>query len=528
VAAILLIVLSGLALADASVVTLALPPILNDLSTTVQGVAAVIGVYTAVLAVGLAVGIRRPMRGGAVAGAVLFAAGSLVCALAGTLAVLLVGRALQAAGAAAVLPAAFARLDGAGRGRRVWLAATVFGTAAGPALGGALTQAFSWRAIFAVQVPVALAAALAAAMPSPDRAQPASTEPMPTRRAVALGALAASLTSVLFLLVLLLVVGWSLSPLGAAGAVSVLPVTALGAYVLAPGGEWRAVAGCLLVGAGTLCLAFVPTASVGWIIVPQVLAGAGMGLALPALAGHDDAPALAVRAAGITLALLALAPIVAGQLNSATERAKERGVALILDSSLPPLEKVKIGPPLAAGVNSQDPRDGLRRAVRSQVAAAGANGPQVAALGRRADETLVRAVGEAFRIALLITGGLALVAAALAAGALGRRERVAALIAAGALAAPIAYAGLFAAIAPTPPALADPCHPPPAPSGGGALGLVQAKAFALVDRAACRLHASREKLVLALFDPTERQRFKRRYGVDPLTFAGALRLLLPR
>ncbi|HLM09603.1 MAG TPA: hypothetical protein VK307_07825, partial [Thermoleophilaceae bacterium] len=40
----------ALALADASVVTLALPPMLDDLETTVEGVAAVIGVYTIVLA----------------------------------------------------------------------------------------------------------------------------------------------------------------------------------------------------------------------------------------------------------------------------------------------------------------------------------------------------------------------------------------------------------------------------------------------------------------------------------------------
>ena len=40
----------ALALADASVVALALPPMLDDLDTSVEGVAAVIGVYTLVLA----------------------------------------------------------------------------------------------------------------------------------------------------------------------------------------------------------------------------------------------------------------------------------------------------------------------------------------------------------------------------------------------------------------------------------------------------------------------------------------------
>ena len=72
---------------------------------------------------------------------------------------MLVFRALQALGAAAALVAGFALL----RGGRLWIAAAVFGTAVGPALGGALTQAFDWRAIFVFQVPVGLVAAAAAA-----------------------------------------------------------------------------------------------------------------------------------------------------------------------------------------------------------------------------------------------------------------------------------------------------------------------------------------------------------------------------
>src|ERR1700712_3691814 len=50
---VLLAIAAGLALADASIVTLALPQLLFDLSTTVEGVAAVIGVYTVVLAASL-------------------------------------------------------------------------------------------------------------------------------------------------------------------------------------------------------------------------------------------------------------------------------------------------------------------------------------------------------------------------------------------------------------------------------------------------------------------------------------------
>src|SRR4051794_34536289 len=150
----MLALLAGLALADASVVTLALPPILRELDTTVGGVAAVIAVYTLVLAPGVLLGDRvAGRRWAASAGAAVFAVGSLGSGLAGSLSVLLAFRAVQAAGAALLLPAAFRRLDGAGAGRRLWLGATVFGTAAGPALGGVLTQALGWRGGFLLPGP---------------------------------------------------------------------------------------------------------------------------------------------------------------------------------------------------------------------------------------------------------------------------------------------------------------------------------------------------------------------------------------
>ena len=79
-------------------------------------------------------------------------------------ALLLVLRGVQALGGAAGLVAAFELLDGGrpGPGRRMWVAASVFGIAVGPALGGALTQAFSWRAIFLAQAPIVLPGLLVA------------------------------------------------------------------------------------------------------------------------------------------------------------------------------------------------------------------------------------------------------------------------------------------------------------------------------------------------------------------------------
>ncbi|ONI74678.1 MFS transporter [Actinosynnema sp. ALI-1.44] len=91
-----------------------------------------------------------------------FAAGSLVCALAPDLLVLVLGRIVMGVGAAA-LPVlsiiAVTRLmpsDKRGMGIGVVSAATGIGTAAGPALGGGIGQAFGWQALFWLMLVVAL------------------------------------------------------------------------------------------------------------------------------------------------------------------------------------------------------------------------------------------------------------------------------------------------------------------------------------------------------------------------------------
>src|SRR5262245_59583050 len=151
---------AGIALADASIVTLGLPSILVDLDATVEGVALVLGVYTAVLAIALlpAAWIARRLGDAhmAAAGMTIFCLASLGCGASNSLGLLLVLRGIQAIGGAGALVGSFELLDGGhpGAGRRMWVAASVFGIAIGPALGGALTHAFSWRAIFLAQAPL--------------------------------------------------------------------------------------------------------------------------------------------------------------------------------------------------------------------------------------------------------------------------------------------------------------------------------------------------------------------------------------
>jgi hypothetical protein len=536
----LLAVAAGLALADASIVTLALPRLLTELHATVEGVAAVIGVYTVVLALGLLPAERLRARIGArtlgAAGLSLFGAASVGCAAAGSLELLLVLRAVQALGAAAALIAVFALLTtGDSAGRRMWSAAATVGFAAGPALGGVLTQVFDWRAIFVAQVPVALLGAFAcAAIRRPGTAAAAHARPPERGPMIALALLSASLTAVLFLLVLLLVAGWNEEPLAAAVAVSVLPLAALATRNASGNPRMLAATGCVLVAAGTLCLAFLPLASLWWTIVPQLLAGAGIGLALPKLAGHllpedtsaDAARLLTARHAGIAAALLLLAPVVASNLDSATERAKERGVAIVLDSPLPPQEKLRLAPDLLNGVSSAQPRRGLERAIdRHRGSFSGAQRAVYDRLGTRADDTLTQAVAESFRLAFLITAALALAAGVAVLPSRARRRSLA-RVATAVLAIPAAYLLLHGTLAPDPVRIANPCRERQLPSAAGVPGVVQDAALISLDQIACHFGSSREELVLALADSGEAQRYKRRHGVDPRSAGNLLQGLI--
>src|SRR4051812_33964053 len=93
----------GLALADSSVVTLALPDILHEFDVGLTTVAWVLTSYNLVLAlsaVPAAYVARRRPREAFVAGELLFAAASLVCGLAPSFGVLVGARCFQAAGGA--------------------------------------------------------------------------------------------------------------------------------------------------------------------------------------------------------------------------------------------------------------------------------------------------------------------------------------------------------------------------------------------------------------------------------------------
>ncbi|HSD22700.1 MAG TPA: MFS transporter [Solirubrobacterales bacterium] len=535
-----LAIAAGIALADASIVTLGLPSILVELKATVEGVALVLGVYTAVLAIALLPAVRLCRRFGdapvGAAGFGLFLAASLGCGASNALGLLLVLRGVQALGAAAGLVAAFALLDGGrpGPGRRMWVAASVFGIAVGPALGGALTQAFSWRAIFFAQAPIVLPGLLVALQVA--RTEPADvavrdgrSSPFPWRPAIALALLSASLTAVVFLVVLLLVSGWSIEPLAAALAVSVLPIAAIASARLPGDSEIRAVAGCLLVAGGVGCLALLPGASAWWTVIPQLLAGAGMGLALPALSGElipertrsDSAKLLSIRHAGIAVALAALAPLISSNLTSTIDTAREQGTAAVLDAKLPPEKKIEIAPDLFGGLNTDDPRGELQKEIaRAKAGLSGDEATEMGDLGDRLDEVVTGAVRSAFRPTFIVTSCLALLAAlvlltgAVRAAAALSRPAVAAAVIAGLIAAGgygIAYANSTRETV----KIGDPCEDRQLPDVGGISGALQDISLAALDRAACKFGSSREELLLALFDDRLQRKFEEEHGVNP-------------
>ena len=92
----------------------------------------------------------------------LFAAASIACALAGSIEMLIAARCVQGIGGALLTPGSLALISaaysGEARGRAIglWSGFSALTSAAGPIIGGWLTQEFSWRYVFIINVPLAL------------------------------------------------------------------------------------------------------------------------------------------------------------------------------------------------------------------------------------------------------------------------------------------------------------------------------------------------------------------------------------
>ncbi|MFL5336468.1 MAG: MFS transporter [Geminicoccaceae bacterium] len=159
---------SSLAFVDGSVVNVALPALGRDLGAAPADLSWAINAYLlplgALILLGGAMGDRYGRRRLFVAGTGLFLAASLLSATAPTLGILLLGRALQGAAAATLMPNSLALLgagfSGEARGRAIgtWAGFGALAGALGPLLGGWLVDAVGWRVIFLVNLPVGAAA----------------------------------------------------------------------------------------------------------------------------------------------------------------------------------------------------------------------------------------------------------------------------------------------------------------------------------------------------------------------------------
>jgi len=363
----------GLALADSSVVTLALPDILLRFDLEVTTVAWVLTSYNLVLAaaaVPAAYLARRRPATVFVGGVIVFACASLVCGLAGTFAVLVAARCVQAAGGAFVIVAALDLLtesEGADvRGARVWAVAGIVGAALGPAVGGILTATLGWEWIFLLQAPIALVA-LAAVRGFVWRPLPSPVGRPHLGANLALLLLSGGLVGALFLLVLLLVNGWRMSPAVAGIVVTVMPLAAIAVGRLGiHAGDLlvRAASGVVLISGGLCALALLPHAGWGWTIAPQLLVGAGIGLTITALteqalAGRSAQAVhggwtIASRHAGVVIGLLLLSPIFASALEHNRDDALRAGAAAVLDSRIPPLDKIRVAQDVLVEVDKSE------------------------------------------------------------------------------------------------------------------------------------------------------------------------------
>ncbi len=418
-------------LADSAVVTLALPDILRSLDATVGQVAWVLIAFNLVLGLGAVPTALLFTRGHprilSALGIALFAGASAWCAVAGSIEVLVAARSLQALGGGLALVGCLEQmvgLYGERRGVATWVAAGVVGTASGPVLGGLLTEAISWQAIFVVQVPfavLAVPAALAVAVvpeTAPDRHRPA------LRPNLTLALLSAALTAALFLLVLLLVEGWRRSPATAAVTVSVVPLAALVAAPLArllraPAGVEVAV-GCFLIGGGLTGLAIPPSADLAWTVAPQALVGLGLGLTVDRLTSQalemrlprvrHAGWTISARHLGVVLGLAILTPVFTADLRDAESPAQEAIASLVLDAPLRSQDKIAVAKALGRELTAESGRvPDLHRAFAT-LDVDPAEREAVAQLERDLDAQLERAATRAFRDSFLIGAGLALLA----------------------------------------------------------------------------------------------------------------------
>lgn len=168
----------GMIVLDGTIVGVALPTIITDLSLDLSRAQWVNGLYAVVLAALLLSTGRLADRWGRrrlfLAGIVVFVGGSIHAAASNTGDSLLLARVVQGVGAALIMPSTLSTVNATFRGKYraaafgVWGAVISGAAAVGPLAGGVLTQYASWKWVFLVNVPIGVILFVAALFTVPE------------------------------------------------------------------------------------------------------------------------------------------------------------------------------------------------------------------------------------------------------------------------------------------------------------------------------------------------------------------------
>src|SRR5262249_47280242 len=160
------ILASSMAFIDGTVVNVALPALQTNLNATAADVQWVIESYalflSALLLVGGSLGDHYGRRRTFARGLAICAIGSGACGLAGNIGQLIAARAVQGFGAALLVPGSLAIISNSfseqerGRAIGIWSGFSAITTGIGPVLGGWLIEHVSWRAVFFINLPLAV------------------------------------------------------------------------------------------------------------------------------------------------------------------------------------------------------------------------------------------------------------------------------------------------------------------------------------------------------------------------------------
>lgn len=175
---------SGIATLDSTVVGIALPSIGRSFHSQIGTLQWVVTGYSITLAsfilLGGSLGDRAGRKKVFMIGVVWFAVASACCGVAPDAPALLVARALQGVGGALLTPASLAilqasfRQDDRSRAIGAWAGLSGLAAAAGPIVGGYLIAIASWRWVFYINVPVAIAVLLITSRHVPESRDPNS------------------------------------------------------------------------------------------------------------------------------------------------------------------------------------------------------------------------------------------------------------------------------------------------------------------------------------------------------------------